>query len=117
MNEFFKNIIRDKIARIGLLTSVVLSFFSLIFILIKYKNLPPFIPVFNQLPWGEQRLGPTPAIFIPLFTSWTVIILNLIISILIYQKAPLASRMLLTTSMAVSILVFLFLLRTIMLVT
>jgi len=117
MKDFFKDIRADKIALIGFLISGLLSVFSLTLILVKYKNLPPFIPIFNQLPWGEQRLAPVLVIFIPLIVNWMVFILNIIYSALIYQKAPLASRMLSTTSIVVTVLVFLFLVKTIRIIT
>jgi len=117
MKEFFKDIRSDKIARIGFLISGALSAFSFILILAKYRNFPPFIPIFNQLPWGEQRLAPLLAIFIPIIVNWAVLILNLITSALVYQKVPLASRMLSATSAVVSLLVFLFLVKTIKIIT
>jgi len=117
MREFFKDIRRDKIARIGFSISGALSVFSFIFILVKYKNLPPFLPIFNQLAWGEQRLGPVLTIFIPIIVNWVVIVLNLISSALIYRKAPLLSRMLSATSVIVTVLVFLFLVKTIRIIT
>lgn len=117
MKEFFKDMNQDKTARFGFLGSLVLSFLIFFYILLTYKNLPPFIPIFNQLPWGEQRLGIALTIFIPILIDWATIILNLFISVLLYKKMPLVSRILATTTFVVTALTFLFVVKTIVLVT
>lgn len=117
MKEFFKDIKADKIGRFGFLTACVLSLLTFFYILITYKNLPPFIPIFNQLPWGEQRLGITAAIFIPFSFDWLIIILNLFIFVLIYRKMPLLARMLAITTFIVALLTFLFVVKTVILVS
>lgn len=117
MKEFFKDIRQDKTARFGFLSSLVLSLIAFFYILITYKNLPLYIPIFNQLPWGDQRLGTTLTIFIPIFIGWLIILFNLFTSALIYQRMPLVSRMLATTALIVMLLTFLFVVKTVMLVT
>lgn len=117
MKEFFKDIMRDKTARFGFLGALILSLLTFFYILLRYKDLPPFIPIFNQLPWGEQRLGTTLTIFIPILTAWVVIIFNLFISVLVYQKTPLVSRMIAITTFIVTILTFFFIAKTVVLVT
>lgn len=117
MKEFFKDIRNDKTARFGFLSAFILSLFTFFYILLTYKNLPPFMPIFNQLPWGEQRLGTTLTIFIPILISWVIIIFNLFISVLVYQKTPLVSRMTAITTFIVTILTSLFVVKTVVLVT
>lgn len=116
MKEFFKNIARDKTARFGFITSFILYIITFIFILASFNNLPPFIPIFNQLPWGEQRLGTTAAIFIPILADLLIIISNLVIAAVMYQKTPLLSRMLAVTTVVTTILVCLFTIKTVKLV-
>ena len=117
MKELFKDIRRDKTGRFGFLGAFVLSLLTFFYILLTYKNLPPFIPIFNQLPWGEQRLGTTLTIFIPILIDWVIILFNLFISALIYQKTPLVSRMIAITTFIVTILTSLFVVKTVVLVT
>lgn len=117
MKEFFKDIGRDKIGRFGFLSACILSLLTFLYILLTYKNLPPFIPIFNQLPWGEQRLGITLTILIPIIIDWLIILLNLFISALIYQKMPLLGRMLATTTFIATLLSSLFVVKTVVLVT
>jgi hypothetical protein len=59
MKEFFKDIIPDRIIISAFFINIFLIITTVVYILISYGKLPPFVPVFNQLPWGEQRLGPT----------------------------------------------------------
>lgn len=117
MKEFFSEIGKDKTARFGFISAFVLSIITVIFILFTYGNLPPFIPIFNQLPWGEQRLGAQFTIFIPILATWIIIISNLFISRLMYNKTPLISRILAVTSSLVTILIFLFVVKTVTSIT
>jgi len=116
MKDFFKNIIHDKTTRLGFTATFGIVFVSLVFVLLYYNKLPPFLPIFNQLPWGEQRLGTTMTVFIPILIAFLIFVCNLILSSLIYEKIPLVSRMLAMTSLTACTLVFFFIIRTIQLV-
>lgn len=113
MKEFFKDIIQDKIIVSEFFTNTFLTITTVIYILVSYGKLPPFVPVFNQLPWGEQRLAPTPAIFIPVLISLLLLTVNVFISTTIYKKVPLISRMFATVSLLAGVLTFLFIAKTI----
>lgn len=112
MKEFFKDITGDKTAFLGLLATFVLTILSIIFIFFVYPSLPPYIPIFNQLPWGDQRLGQTQAIFIPVIAAVIIFFFNVSLSKFIYRKIPLAARMLIMTSLIVTIIAFLFIAKT-----
>ncbi len=116
MKVFFKDIRNDKITRLGFTSSFGIVLASLVFVLFYYNSLPPFIPIFNQLPWGEQRLGTTIAIFLPLLFAFLILLFNLFLSLLTHKSLPLVSRMLAVTSLSVSFLVLLFMVRTVQLV-
>jgi len=116
MKGFFKEIGNDKITRLGFTSSFGIVLVSLVFVLFYYNSLPPFIPIFNQLPWGEQRLGATSAIFLPILIAFLIFLLNLFLSVLAYKKIPLVSRMIAATSLSVCILSFIFEILTIQLV-
>lgn len=116
MKEFFRNIKSDKTTSIGFSITLILITFTVVFILFFYGRLPPFVPVFNQLPWGEERLGTPIAIFIPILTAFLIFILNLATSALIYKSIPLVSRMLAGTSLLVAALTFLFVIKTVILI-
>jgi hypothetical protein len=81
-----------------------------------FFKLPPFIPLFNQLPWGMERLSEKIGIFLPLSLSWCFFIINSIIAAIIYEKMPLMSRIISVTSFLIALLTFIFIARTIQLV-
>lgn len=116
MKEFFKDIIQDKTIISAFFINIFMIIASVIYILISYRNLPPFVPIFNQLPWGEQRLGVQIAIFIPVLVSLSILVINIFISTAIYRNIPLISRMLIAISLLTGILTFLFIVKTITLV-
>jgi hypothetical protein len=116
MKEFFKNIKEDKLVSSAFYINIVLLVLTIICIIFFYVKLPPFVPVFNQLPWGDQRLGPTFTIFIPALTAILIFIINIFISAFIYKKIPLLSRMLAIISLLAGILTIIFIIRTITLI-
>ncbi|MDP2637464.1 MAG: hypothetical protein Q8P26_00180 [Candidatus Levybacteria bacterium] len=116
MKELFKNIKKDKTITLAFFINSFCITISIILILLSYGKLPPFLPIFNQLPWGEQRLGATITIFIPVLVSIIILGINAPASALIYGKIPLIARILTATSLLVGILTFLFIARTVTLV-
>ncbi len=116
MKEFFSDIRQDKLTFRGFLTTIILIILPLPYILINYKGLPPFMPVYNQLPWGTPRLAPTWGVFIPTVISFFILIVNIIVSSVLYKKTPLVSRLLAVISLIVAILTMLFVVRTIQIV-
>jgi len=114
MKDFIKNITSDKLALRGFFISFLLMLFTVIYILINYSNLPPFIPVFNQLPWGNERLTSTLGIFIPSIIFGFVFIFNIIFTSIVYNKSPLIARMVAAVTLILAFMNFLFIIRTIM---
>ncbi|MDP2585812.1 MAG: hypothetical protein Q8P29_02950 [Candidatus Levybacteria bacterium] len=117
MKEFFKDIAQDKTITAAYLINIFLMIATVVYILFSYGKLPPFIPIFNQLPWGEQRLGNQLTIFIPTLVALLIFAINIFASASIYKKIPLISRMLAAVSLLAGILTFLFSIKTIVLIT
>lgn len=113
MKDVFKDIKSDKTIIPAFFISALFIVVSVIYILSSYRNLPPFIPIFNQLPWGERRLGPTLTIFIPVLIVLLILIINIFTAGVIYKKTPLVARMLAAVSLLTSILAFLFIIKTV----
>ncbi len=109
----YKLILEDKITRWGLILSGIFLVLGIISIGIYYFSLPPLLPLFNQLPWGEKRLGSRPEIFIPVLLAILFLIINFITSARLYKKTPLLSRMLSITTLLASLLSFIFIVRTV----
>lgn len=112
MNGFFRQG-WDKLLLRASIVSLVLTFISFITIILYYNSLPPFIPLFNQMPWGEERITKTIWIFIIPGISIVFFILNLIFAKYIYLRIPLIARLFSMTSFLISVLTFLFIIRTI----
>lgn len=113
MNEFFKEINSDNLLKKGSILSIVIITISFIYILIYYNSLPPFIPLFNQMPWGEERITKTFLIFAMPVVALIIFILNLFYERYIYIKTPLIARFYAMTSFLVAVLIFIFIIRTI----
>ncbi|MFH1832732.1 MAG: hypothetical protein ABH816_01005 [Candidatus Levyibacteriota bacterium] len=116
MNALFENIKSDKILFWGFLIAVFLLLLNLVFILFSYSSLPPFLPIFNQMPWGEKRLGVKLQIFLPLAITFCIFVLNLFLSSSLYKKMPLLSRILALTTFLICFFSLLFSARTIILI-
>ena len=117
MKNFIKNITSDKLALRGFFISLILMLLTILYILVNYSNLPPFVPIFNQLPWGNDRLTMPLGIFIPTLLLAFIFIFNLIFTSLIYNKNPLIARMVAAVTLILSFMNFLFIIRTIMQIT
>lgn len=116
MNALFKNIKSDKILLWSTNISLFLILFNLAYTLFSYSSLPPLVAIYNQMPWGEGRLGLKIEIFIPVVITFLIFIGNLIFSGIFYNKMPLISRILCTTNLLTSFLALIIVVRTIRLV-
>jgi hypothetical protein len=116
MKKFIKNIKADRWTFRGFNISLFLTFLTTLFIIINYTNLPPFVPIFNQLPWGTPRLTGTPGIFIPIIVFIVIFVVNLIFTSIVYPKNPLLARIVAATTLLIAILNFLFIIRTILVI-
>ncbi len=116
MKKFLTDIRADNITSKGFIISFILSLVTLIFVVVFYGSLPPLIPVFNQLPWGPERLTSTFGIFIPIIVFGIVFLFNLIFSSVIYSKNPLIARFIAATTLILSVINFLFIIRTVFLI-
>lgn len=113
MNEFFKNLNQDKLLKRGYILNSFVILLNFFYILLYFGNLPPFIPLYNQLPWGEQRITETIWIFMMPVLALLIFSINLIASSTFYKKNPLIARLFSVTSFMISVLIFLFIVRTI----
>jgi|SRR3989344_4566573 len=113
MNEVFKTIRDDRIMLYSSYTSIIFILLGLLYLTLFFSKLPPLLPIFNQMSWGEARIGSRSQIFIPLFIVFIVITTNFMVSTKLYGKIPLLSRIVSIISLLLSFLVFLFVVRTV----
>ncbi|MBI2034441.1 MAG: hypothetical protein HYT11_01785 [Candidatus Levybacteria bacterium] len=116
MNVYFKTIFSDKILKLSTLCSIGLLVAAIVYILFVYRSLPPYIPLYHQMPWGEARLGAKEQIFFPFILTLIFVIINLVIAITFYNRMPLVSRIINSTSIVITLLASIFLFQSTMLV-
>lgn len=111
------NLIRtDKIIKWAMYSALTLMVGQLIIITFSFQSLPQFIPLFNQMPWGSDRLGTRIEIFLPVVISFAFLILNISLVGRLYEKLPLVSRILGITTLLITVLSCIFLVRTLYLI-
>lgn len=111
MNVLINRLTSDKIIRLGTLVAMGLLLFHLGFILLNLNRLPPVIPIYNQLPWGQARLGEKLQVFLPFLLVTGMVLLNTVIAAALYERMPLVSRILGITSLLLSLLSAVFIVR------
>jgi hypothetical protein len=116
MKGYLKTIASDKILRFGTLLSLLLIILSLLYSGIMYNSLPPVLPLYNQMPWGEDRLGMKLELFILPGFAFVILLTNTLLAYAIYERMPLVSRALAITCFLVSLIISIFIFRTIQLV-
>lgn len=116
MKEHFKFVFADKIIRWGIEAAGALMLLQVIIVAIFYRFLPPYIPLFNQMPWGEERLGLRFEIGLPIIVALFFCIINIFLLRQLYERMPLVSRIISITTLLTAILSGVFIVRTLFLV-
>ena len=116
MNEIIKVIKSDKVLSWSFLIILFLLLIHAGFILLNLSKLPPYLPLFNQLAWGEKRIGSRNEIFIPIIISCTIFFCNFVLLSFLYQKTPLIARIICITTLLTSFFTLLFVMRTVWLI-
>lgn len=117
MNDVFKILQNDRTVLFSLMAATMLTIAHAAILTLSYSSLPPFLPLFNQLPWGEERLGEKHLVFLPLALAASSLLGNSFLSTALYRRVSLVSRMSAVTALLVSVLALLFVIRTILVVT
>jgi hypothetical protein len=116
MSIAFKTLFADKIVKQSGIASSVLLLLALLYLAVLYRSLPPFVPLFNQLPWGTERLGSKVMVFLPVVSVLVLFAVNMLVSRFIYEKMPLVVRMIGITTFFISVITFIFIIRITLLV-
>ncbi|HSD99044.1 MAG TPA: hypothetical protein VLB73_05145 [Patescibacteria group bacterium] len=116
MKKFFKTIQKDSTLSWTFWTTIALILIMVGLIGIIYTNLPPFLPLYNQMPWGYDRLGKTYELFLLPLGVFFVCLLNTFIGVKLVEKIPLLARFLFLTTIALAVFTSIFLVRLILLV-
>lgn len=116
MKKIFKYIKTDKIIRLSMSISVILLVMETLYIGIFFLSLPQFLPLFNQLPWGEGRLGSRLEIFLPVLVTFFFLIFNFFLLNKLYEHMPLMSRILSITTVLITALSVIFTIQTLQII-
>lgn len=107
MKERFRKISGDNVIRFSIVSSLFFVFLEIILLILFFRKLPPYIPFFNSMPWGELRLA-DPKAMLYLFASFiVVIVVNNLVGTILYSPYSLISRILSITSLLFVFLGFL----------
>jgi hypothetical protein len=116
MNDLIKNLSHDRTIWWSTLIAVILLLLCIILVAIFYGSLPPFIPLFNQLPWGTERLSSKTSLLLPVLVAFIIVACNSILTKYIYERMSITARMLAVTTLLLSVLVFIFVIRIIQII-
>ena len=111
MKKFFKSLQKDSVINWSFWATISIVAISLISIGIAYTNLPPFIPLYNQRPWGYARLGKTYELFIPPLVIFCLLLLNSFLGLRLTEKSPLLARFLFITILCLALFTCIFIER------
>lgn len=116
MKELLQDIKADGLVWRGTIAATILLLICIIYTGIAYYIFPPVIPLFHQLPWGEQRLAEKIGIVLPVGFTFCTVYINVILATMIHKTLPLVGRILIITSLLLTILLSIFLIKTTLLV-
>lgn len=116
MSGLINRLIADRIIFISFIFSFAAIAIATIVVVLFYLQIPPIVPLFNQLAWGDARLGTKAQISIPIIIAGIIFCMNPFIIFAIYKDMPLVSRILSVTTLMVATLVLIFIIRTIRIV-
>lgn len=108
---------QEKIIKITSQISLGLLLLALVFLAVFWQKLPPEIPLFYSLPWGEEQLGPPSFFLILFFSGFFLGIINFILGLIFFEKHPLAAKIMAFVTTAVSLLLMITVFKIIFLVT
>lgn len=103
--------------RLATAGTVLLSLSGIIMIFIFWQRLPPAVPLWYSMPWGADRLASPWFLFLPVGISILIYLLNALMVIRIGINHPMFARVLFLTSLLVSALSFILVVRVLMLVS
>lgn len=116
MKKTFNILFSDNIIKVSFSASIFLLLVATLLIALLYQQLPPYIPFFNSLPWGTERLfSSIIVVFLPIIFL-LVLFINNALSAYFYERHALIARMISFNGLLVIILGFLAYLQIVFLV-
>lgn len=94
IRETAEILVPDKLGRSSYLTSLALVLVMFLLITLMIGRLPPSVPLYFTLPWGESRLAPKLMLYILPIITLILIVFNLGLGRLSDKLSPLLPRVL-----------------------
>ncbi|MFA6250306.1 MAG: hypothetical protein WC686_02240 [Candidatus Shapirobacteria bacterium] len=91
--------------------------FQLLYLFLKFNDLPPQVPLYYSLAWGEGRLSSVSGLFILPTFSIIIAVINHLLAIFLVRQKNLFSYLLVSFSLVFSVLVTFSLVKVINLAT
>jgi hypothetical protein len=82
--------------------NIIFILCQLAILFIKFNNLPPQIPLYRSLPWGESELTPVSSIFILPILSFIIMLFNNLLAVFFLKSSQMFSRVLVVISLICS---------------
>jgi len=117
MKEKFLRLWQFKKFKMAIRAFLLFFTLSLLIIILKWPSLPPEVPLFYSLPWGEEQLAtPFELLLLPI-TSLVAFVLNFFFASIFLEKEPWLCRILILTSTIFSFLSMFTLIKIVFLIT
>ena len=117
MKSKIKLLLRYRSSKWGLRIFLLFFTFSLGMLFLKWQNLPPEVPLYYSLPWGEEQLTTPFSLLILPLSSFFIFLLNFFLASIFLEKEPWLLRILILTATIFSFLSTLALIKIIFLIT
>lgn len=98
LGRFWQEKINGQVFRWNL----IFIFGQLIYLIIRFNDLPPLVPLFFSLSWGEGQLAPASSLFILPTLAIAVLLINNLMAALLLRSLTLLSRLLIIFSLIFS---------------
>lgn len=108
---------RDKFLRLALLIIFLLLSASFLILLLSWSKLPSEIPLFYSLPWGKDQLSDPINLWFFLLGTAFLNFLNVALVLFSFKKYPFISKVLLWTTVSLTVFTSFALLKIIFLIT
>lgn len=102
IRETAETLVPDKLGRTSYLIALLLFFLMVGIITLLFARIPPTVPMFFTMPWGEARLAPKSMLYILPGVSLLFLIFNLVLGRISLKLSLLLPRVLAVATMVIS---------------
>lgn len=108
---------QEKTIRLATRIYFAILFFTFAFLVFTWKRLPPELPLFYSLPWGEEQLGKPSFLLILPIGSLLMGMVNFSLAVFSFERQPMLAKILVWATSLLTFLASLTLIKIILLIT